>query len=157
MSGAANPQISLHMKLDGTLPWGKTPKAKPKPMYGLKASIYCPSTVVADGSTYVCKLPVQNIGKLKISRAKLHFSPIALKVGSSIHWSSAGNYTLSNLRTGKKRTITVRIDPQRSTETSLKLKFSAQGLGTAKKAKSSASTTVKVEVPDETQTTTTTG
>jgi hypothetical protein len=23
MSGAANPQISLHMKLDGTLPWGK--------------------------------------------------------------------------------------------------------------------------------------
>lgn len=148
--GSSKPSILLRITLDGTLPWGKTPK---KPNYRLVVNIIGPSTVTNDGSsTYVYKLPVSNTGKLKIGRLQLHFAPVGLVSGSSVHWSSSGNVVVSNLRAGTKRTITVRLNPQASTASSWNLKFTAKGLGTAKKASSSASETV-----DVTTVTTTTG
>ncbi|MGA9761372.1 MAG: hypothetical protein WBQ14_03020 [Gaiellaceae bacterium] len=146
----ANRASLTGIKQSGSLPWGKTPK---KPNYRLAVNIFGPSTVTNDGSsTYVYKLPVSNTGKLKIGHAKLHFTPIGLVSGSSVHWSSSGNVTLSNLKAGHKKTITVRLNPQASTASSWNLKFTAKGLGTAKKASASAS-----EAVDVTTVTTTTG
>ena len=153
--GGSGRSIHIVYTDNADFPWGKAAKPKPKPNYRLAVNITGPSTVTNDGSSaYAYKLPVSNTGKLKIRHAQLHFSPIGLKVGSSVHWSASGNATLSNLRAGTKRTITVRLKLQGSTVTSLRLKLTAKGLGIAKKAKASKSKTVKV-VSDETQTTTT--
>jgi hypothetical protein len=126
-----------------TLPWGTV---QPKPNYRLAVNITGPSTVTNDGSgsTYAYQLPVRNTGKLKIVHVKLWFAPAQFIAGSSVHWSDAGTCTLSNVRAGTKRTITVWLDPQRSTATSWKLKLLAKGLGVATNAKASKIKTVNV-------------